>query len=104
MNEHDFSRIEKLLEKQTEQFQRYIGVVEESFQHKLNLVVEGQQLLAEKLEATRGELKEEIQKVDQRLTVVEARLEKKIDALAADLSAHRKDTEVHGTVYRVKED
>ncbi len=101
MNEHDFSRIEKLLEKQTEQFQRYIGVVKESFQHKLNLVVEGQQLLAEKLEAARGELKEEIQKVDQRLTVVEARLEKKIDALAADLCAHRKDTEAHGTVYRV---
>jgi hypothetical protein len=104
VNEHDFSRIEKLLEKQTEQFQRYIGVVEESFQYKINLVVEGQQLLAEKLEASRGELKEEIQKVDQRLTLVEARLEKKIDALAADLSAHRKDTEAHGTVYRVKEE
>lgn len=29
---------------------------------------------------------------------------KKIDAVAADLSAHRKDTEAHGTVYRVKED
>lgn len=104
MNEHYFSGIEKLLEKQTEQFQRYIGVVKESFQHKFNLVIEGQQLLAEKLEATKGELKEEIQKVDQRLTVVEARLEKKIDALAADLTAHRKDTEAHGTVYRVKED
>jgi hypothetical protein len=28
----------------------------------------------------------------------------KLDAVAADLSAHRADTEVHKTVYKVKED
>jgi hypothetical protein len=93
VNEQDFDRIEKLLEKQTEKFQRYIGVVEENFQHKLNLIVEGQQVLAERIDRVEVELKSEILKVDQRVT-----------AVAADLSAHRKDTEAHGTVYRVKED
>ena len=104
MDEKDLRAIETLLENQTAQFQGYLGIVEENFQHKLDLVVEGQQMLAEKLEATRVELKEEIQKVDKRLTVVEARLEKKIDAVAADISAHRKDTEAHHGVYRVKEE
>jgi hypothetical protein len=93
VNEQDFDRIEKLLEKQTEKFQRYIGVVEENFQHKLNLIVEGQQVLAERIDRVEVELKSEILKVDQRVT-----------AVAADLSAHRKDTEAHGTVYRVKEE
>jgi hypothetical protein len=104
MDEKDLRAIETLFEKQTAQFQGYLGIVGENFQHKLDLVVEGQQMLADKLEATRVELKEEIQKVDARLTVVEARLEKKIDAVAADISAHRKDTEAHHGVYRVKEE
>jgi len=30
-------------------------------------------------------------------------LEHKIDSVAADLSVHRKDTEVHRTIYKVKE-
>ena len=108
MDGKDLKQIEGL-------FKHHVGILSEDFQHKLDIVVEGQQMLAEKLDATRIELKEEIQKVDQRLTVVEARLEtkidaldeklsKKIDAAAADLSAHRKDTEAHHGVYRVKEE
>nr|WP_298435680.1 hypothetical protein [Geobacter sp.] len=91
------------LRKIEELFKRHIGVLSEDFQHKLDLVVEGQQMLAEKLELTKTELKDEIRKVDQRLTMVEARLEQKMDAVAADLSAHRADTEAHHEVYRVKE-
>jgi len=34
---------------------------------------------------------------------VEAQLEKKIDAVASDLTAHRRDTEAHSSVYKVKE-
>jgi hypothetical protein len=104
VNEDDFNRIERLFEKQTEQFQRYLGIVEEKFQHKLDLVVEGQQMLVEMVEVSRAELKQETQKLDYRLTMVEARLERKIDAVATDLSVHRKDTESHGTVYKVKEE
>jgi cytochrome c556 len=97
MDGKDLKQIEGL-------FKQHVGILAEDFQHKLDIVVEGQQMLAEKLEATRIELKEEIQKVDNRLTSVEARLVKKIDAVAADLSAHRKDTEAHHGVYRVKEE
>jgi cytochrome c556 len=97
MDGKDLKQIEGL-------FKHHVGILAEDFQHKLDIVVEGQQMLAEKLEATRIELKEEIQKVDNRLTSVEARLVKKIDAVAADLSAHRKDTEAHHGVYRVKEE
>ena len=99
MDENDFKRIEVLFNRQTEQFQNYIGVVEENFQHKLDLVVEGQQMLAEKLEMTRHELKSDINSLDKRLISVEA----KLDTVATDLAAHRADTEAHHGVYLVKE-
>ncbi|WP_052464994.1 hypothetical protein [Geoalkalibacter subterraneus] len=75
-----------------EEFRHQIGVQREDFQHKLNLVVEGQQMLAEKLEETRSELKVDIGKIDQRVT-----------AVAADLAAHRRDTEAHRKGWRVRE-
>lgn len=107
MEDKDFERIEKLftrwtddfgkkLEQQSEDFHRWIGVQGDDLQHKLNLVVEGQQLLVERTER----VEEWLEKVETRLD----RVEVKIDVVAADLSAHRKDTEAHGTVYRVKED
>jgi hypothetical protein len=34
---------------------------------------------------------------------VETSLSSKIDAVAADLKAHRADTEAHSPIYRVKE-
>ncbi len=104
MDESDRRFIETLFARQTEQFQQYVGVIAENFDHKLDIVAEGQQLLAEKLELTNSELRNEIRKVDQRLTMVEARIEQKIDAVATDLAAHRADTEAHHGVYRVKED
>lgn len=118
MDEKDLKQIGAL-------FKHHIGILSEDFQHKLDLVIEGQQMLNEKVEATRVDLSNEIQKVDHRLTLVEARLGKritevetrldnkiaavesllavKIDSVAADLSAHRKDTEAHQGVYLVKE-
>jgi hypothetical protein len=80
-----------------------MGVLSEDFQYKLDIVAEGQQMLSEKLEMTRQELKTDIHSLDQRLTVVEAKLVKKLDAVVADLSAHRTDTEAHHGVYRVKD-
>lgn len=65
-------------------------MLSEDFQHKLELVVECLLMLAEKLEAIRVEIKDKLQKVGQRLTLVEGRLAAKIDAVAADLTAHRK--------------
>ncbi len=82
-----------------ELFKRYIGIISEDFQHKLNIVIDGQQLLGEKLERVAGEIKEDFSKLERRQTIVEV----KIDALAKDLAAHRADTEAHHGLYLVKE-
>lgn len=74
-------------------FAHQMSIQREDFQHKLDLVVEGQQMLAEKLDATRDELKADIAQVDHRVTLV-----------AADLAAHRRDTEAHRRGWRVRED
>jgi cytochrome c556 len=107
MDEQDFARIEQLLTKlsddfsqkidnlseefgnnleaQSEDFHRWIGVQGGRLQHKLDLVVEGHQMFAETLER------------------VESTLPLKIDKIAAEVAAHRADTEVHHGIYRVKE-
>jgi CII-binding regulator of phage lambda lysogenization HflD len=101
-----------------------MGILVEDFNHKLDLVVEGHQILVEKIDATRTELKQDIKNLDQRLMMTEARLDKKIDtleerlnnkidtveenlgnkidAIAKDLSDHRADTERHAE-YKVSE-
>ena len=112
MEEKDFRRIEEMMNGMmdrfrgeigqdlvqfrgeiVEEFRHQLGAQREDFQHKLDLVVEGQQMLAEKLEETRSELKADIFKVDQRVT-----------AVAADLAAHRRDTEAHRKGWRVREE
>ena len=107
MDENDFVRIEELftklsdefgskvdglsenfdrkLEAQSEAVHRWIRVQGEEFQHKLDLVVEGHLMLSEQLDR------------------FETSLGARIDAVAADLVAHRADTEAHHGIYRVKE-
>jgi hypothetical protein len=85
MDENDKRFIEELFVKQTEQFQQYLGVIVESFDHKLTAVAEGHQMLSEKL------------------VRVESNLVQKIDKIAAEVTAHRIDTEAHLGIYRVKE-
>jgi hypothetical protein len=43
-------------EETIEAFDRRIGILEESFQHKLDLVVDGQQMLAERMDRMAGRL------------------------------------------------
>ncbi|MCM2358011.1 MAG: hypothetical protein NDI77_07675 [Geobacteraceae bacterium] len=88
MNEDDFNKIEGMLS-------RHIGAMAEDFQHKLDIVVEGQQMLAERMDR----MEERLEKVENKID----RVEVKVAAVAADLSAHRADTEAHHGVYRVKE-
>jgi hypothetical protein len=70
-----------------------LGIRQEDFQHKLDLVVEGQQMLAERLDRVEDNLKGEICKVDQRVT-----------AMSAELAEHRRDTEAHRKEWQVRED
>jgi len=101
MEEKDFQRIEEMMSGMmgrfrgeiVDEFRHQLGAQREDFQHKLDLVVEGQQMLAEKLE-----------RVDSRVDQVESRLTRKVDDIAADITAHRHDTEAHRKGWRVRED
>jgi BMFP domain-containing protein YqiC len=101
MEEKDFQRIEEMMARAMgkfrgeigDDFRHQLGLQREDFQHKLDLVVEGQQMLAEKLE-----------RVDSRVDQVESRLTRKVDAIAADITAHRHDTEAHRKGWRVREE
>ncbi len=75
-----------------EDFRLQVGILSEDFQHKLQLVTEGHQMLSEKMDRMRGEMDNSMRSID-----------KKIDAVAVDLAAHRADTEGHKRGYMVKE-
>ena len=96
MDADDLKKIEVIFQRNaeamSERFERTVshqmGVLSEDFQHKLDIVVEGHQMLSEKID---------------RLEVSMDSLETKVGSVAADLSAHRADTEAHHGVYRVRE-
>ncbi len=118
MNDYDLKKIDEM-------FQHHIGILNENFQHKLDLVVEGHQILAEKAENFQHKLDilveghqmlaEKINHVelrlDQRMDGLEGKicevdvsLSKEIKAVAADIKEHRTDTEAHKKIYKVKEE
>lgn len=85
---------------------RHVGAFTDSIQHKLDLVVEGHQMLSEKIDRVEERLDGRIDCVVRKLDAVAAQgnaTAAKLDALAADLKAHRRDTEMHTSLYNVKE-
>ena len=76
-----------------------LEILLEDIRGKFDLVLEGHEVLRKEIRDTRNELCEKIQFVDFK---VEA-LNQKVDAIAADLKAHREDTEAHPVIYQVKE-
>jgi hypothetical protein len=122
MVEKDFRRIEEMMARTMVQFQsetrqemrqfkdeiigkfdRAIGATEDNVQHKLDLVVEGQQSLVERMDRMEGRMVG----IENRLERVEVRgaaVEKKVDGIAVDLNEHRRDTEAHRKGWRVRED
>ena len=100
MEEKDFQRIEQMIGKAvkaeiagfTEEikkdFRLQAGILSEDFQHKLQLVGEGHQMLSEKMDRMQGEIHE---------------INNKVTGVAADFSAHRADTESHKRGYMIKE-
>lgn len=78
----------------------HFEVLLESMNSKFDLVLEG-------YDALRNEIRAVDRKVDERFDLLDFKIEtlnKKVDAVAAELSAHRVDTEAHHGVYRVKEE
>lgn len=128
MDEKDFQRIEDMMQRQIqcqaqifsndmhrykveikEDFRHQMGIQCEYFQHKLDLVVEGHQLLYDKidgLDLRMDKLDGRMDKLDGRMDKQETRMisvEDKIDTIGANIKAHRNDTEMHHGLYQVKQ-
>ncbi len=80
-----------------------LEILLEDIRGKFDLVLEGHEVLHKEIKDTRKEVLEKIAFVDFKLETVSETLNKKMDAVAADLSAHRQYTEAHPSVYKVKE-
>ena len=78
----------------------HLEVLLEDIRGKIDLVLEGHDVLRREIRVARDESNA---KHEHTAFLIDT-LNKKIDAMAGDLSAHRKDTEAHHGVYRVKED
>ncbi len=77
----------------------HLEILLEDIRSKFDLVLEGHESLNRKIDDRFDELNGKIE----HNSFLIGTLNQKIDAVATDLSAHRADTEAHGTVYRVKE-
>lgn len=89
-----------------EEFQHQLTVQREGFQKQLAFVGEGFQMLSEKIDRVETRLDKRMDCLEHKLVVVAAETNGNTIAirdLAADLAAHRRDTEAHPPVYRVKE-
>jgi len=82
----------------------HLEIILEDIRGKFDLVLEGHDGLRKEIQDTRQELCEKIKFVDFKLDTIHQKLEKKLDAVAADLKEHRANTEVHKKVYKVKEE
>jgi hypothetical protein len=117
MEEKDFRRIEEMMSRMMGQFRgeigedlrHQLGVQREDFQHKLDLVVEGQQTLVEGMDRLEGRMdgiENRLERVEVRVVAVEMKvdaLDEKVDAVAVDVAAHRRDTEAHRKGWRVSD-
>ena len=70
----------------------HLEIILENIDKKFDIVIEGYSTLDRKIDNL-------AKKTDERFDLVDF----KIDTLAADLKAHREDTEAHHGIYRVKE-
>ncbi len=70
----------------------HLEIILEDIRGKFDLVLEGHDVLRREILESRRELGEKISLVDF-----------KVDTVAAELKAHRADTEAHRPVFRVKE-
>jgi chaperonin cofactor prefoldin len=77
----------------------HFEVILESVDSKMQLLLEGFSVLDRKIDAVKDQLTERADLTDVKIDT----LNKKIDAVAASLEAHRTDTESHHGIYRVKE-
>lgn len=76
----------KLKEEFSQETQRYIGVLSEDFQHKLDVVVEGHQVLNKKIDDLRDEVRSDIKEVKEMLKLTYRELDNKDHAIEVEVS------------------
>jgi homoserine dehydrogenase len=88
----------------------HLEILLEDIRSKFDLVLEGHDVLHKEIIDTREELCEKINLVDfkvetlnKKIDNVERSLTQEIKAVAADLAAHRADTESHPKEYKVSD-
>ena len=78
----------------------HLEILLEDIKSKVDLVIEGHDALRQEIQEARQELNE---KIELNSFLVKG-INKKIDDVAADLAAHRADTEHHSRDYKVSEE
>lgn len=102
-------KIDQKLEENAEEIKRHTGVLLNGVQHKLELLAEGQQEIVERMDRFEVRLDSVERIVTEHsgqlagLAADQKATNNKLDAVAADLTAHRHDTEAHGRGYLVSE-
>ena len=81
----------------------HLEILLEDIRGKFDLVLEGHEVLRREIREVREESNAKHEQTALLIKAVSDHLSRKIDGVAADLAAHRKDTEAHGAVWRVKE-
>jgi hypothetical protein len=88
----------------------HLEMILEDINGKFDLILEGYDSLDKKIDKNHQESNEKhahtafmLETLNQKIDGVDAKLTAKIDAVAEDLSAHRRDTEAHQR-YQVRED
>ncbi len=76
----------KFMEEFSNKTQRYIGVLSEDFQHKLDVVVEGHQVLNKKIDDLRDEVRSDIKEVKEMLKLTYRELDNKDHAIEVEVS------------------
>jgi hypothetical protein len=77
----------------------HVAILLEDIRGKFELVLEGHASLHAEIQSVRREVLENVGQVDFKIDT----LNRKMDAVAAELAAHRADTEAHHGIYRVRE-
>jgi predicted nuclease with TOPRIM domain len=132
MDPKDMSTLEELLtrvidaklDQAKKEFNHQVTMQAELTQNKLDLIVEGQQSLVQRMDRLEGRMdgiESRLDRVEVRVVAVERKIDivekkvdaldkkvdavdKKVDAVAVDVAEHRHDTEAHRKGLRVREE
>ena len=93
--------LEKFKTEIKEEFRRHTWIILVEFDKRINLVIEGQEVLTErvdKLDTKVTNLETKVDKLDTKVT----KLETKVDNIHEELLSHRNNTELHAPMMKQK--